>query len=192
MGADPITKAVGSGMDLYGDSVAAYGAEKAADETGKKQMQMNREQIAEQGREFDITSQFQKETQAAREAAYKAALAQGRTDLDSFGGQAMTEFDAANPELETMESDIASGNAKALQQGAGQMEANLAAAGVRGGQAATLLNRGTGEQAIESQKNMNELKYSDAATRAAEKRAYLAALARSGQAAGNAATGVSI
>lgn len=188
MGMDPVTlgavaTASGGLMGGAGSIMGANASAKAAEEQAKLGLQGMREQIAEQGREFDITSGFEKENEAARIAAYQNSLKAGGADLAKYGGEADTAFNTENPELSTMESDIASGNAKQLQQGASQMAANLATQGVRGGQAATLLNRGTGEQAIAAQKDVNQMKYSDAATRAAELRAYKAALAQRGQAA---------
>ena len=77
--------------------------------------------------------------------------------------------------------DIADKNAQELQQGSGQMGANLAAQGVRGGAAATLMNRGTGQEAITAQQNINQMKYEDEATRQSDLRAYQAAKAGRGQ-----------
>ena len=90
-----------------------------------------------------------------------------------------------------MTSDISTNNAKQLQQGSAQLQANLALQGARGGQAAALLNRGTGEMAQGAQMDVNSMKYQDSSQRAADKRAYLSALAQRGQANG-AGTGVSI
>ena len=163
-------------------TVAAANAQaNALENQAQLGLQGTKEQIKESGREFDTTNTFQQATEAARQKAYAEAIAKGSSEMGEGENALTTEANTANPELEQQEKDIASGNAKQLQQGASQMGANLATQGVRGGQAATLLNRGTGEQSIEAQKNINQLKYQDAATRAAELRAYQAAKAARGQ-----------
>ena len=129
--------------------------------------------LAEQGREFDVTNGQTQATQAARQKAYAEAIARGQQGES----QLISESNTPSAQLEQQSADIASGNAKELQQGASQMGANLATQGVRGGQSATLLNRGTGTQAIEAQKNVNTMKYQDEATKKAQLRAYYASKA---------------
>jgi len=84
---------------------------------------------------------------------------------------------------EQQKKDLLTGGAKALQQGAGQMEASLAAQGMRGGQAATHMRRYLGETSQNTQMDINKLAYEEAAKRASEKRAYEAAKASRGQSA---------
>lgn len=182
MGMDPVTgNLIGAGMSAAGNMMGANAQANAA-----------KEGLKEQRYQFDKTFKFEKENSEYRKAAYRKALEQGRTDLGTFGTAALSEMDKENPELDQMEEDISAGTADQLQQGTAQMGANLAMQGVRGGQAATLMNRGTGAQAIQAQRDVNEMKYGDAAQRAAEKRAYLAALAKAGQSAGSPATGVAV
>ena len=136
--------------------------------------------------------ELNRDTTAARESAYGAAKATGSANqaagegaLGSFtGGTGL--YGTENPMLGQESKDIAAKNAQELQQGAGQMSANLAGSGVRGGQAATLLNRGTGGMAINAQEDVNQMKYQDAAQRQAAAMAYQAAKAGAGQ---SAATG---
>jgi hypothetical protein len=175
--------AIGGIAQGTGSVMAADAQGRALENQAKTQLEGSKLQIQEQGREFDTASAFTKAQQAAREKAYQEAIATGQTQMGEGEQAFMSEADTANPELTTMEKDIASGTAQQLQQGAGQMGANLATQGVRGGAAATLMNRGTGATAIEAQKNINALKYTDSATREAEKRAYMAAKAGRGQSA---------
>jgi len=119
--------------------------------------------------------------QSLDRADYESALGRGQNQLAQGEQSLVGESGQINPELGRMESDIATGNAKELQQGAGQMAANLAGQGVRGGQAATLINRGTGEQAIGAQKDVNQMKYNDISQKEADLRAYMANKARAGQ-----------
>lgn len=86
------------------------------------------------------------------------------------------------PELEQAAQDILKQGAQGLQQGAGQLGAELEKGGIRGGQAATQLRRGIGSMAEDTQMDINRLKYEDAAKRAAEKRAYEASKASQGRA----------
>ena len=169
---------VGTGIGVgglatgVGGKMGAQAGAKSAEDTANKNTVMSREQLAENKRQFDT-----------RQSAYNQSVATGSAQMIKGEQGLMDSINGANPELSAMSNDIANGNARALQQGAGQMSANLATQGVRGGQAATLLNRGTGSQAVSAQENINQLKYQDSATRAAQLRAYQAAKAQAGQSA---------
>jgi hypothetical protein len=184
--------AIGGIAQGAGSVMAAQAQAGAMENQATLGLQGTREQIAEQGREFNTTTDYQKQLSDARAKAYQASLSTGGQQMSEGENALTTEANTANPELTQQTADIASGNAQQLQQGAAQMEANLAQQGVRGGQAAGLLNRASGEQAITAQKDVNTMKYTDAAQRAAELRAYQAAKAQKGQAATTPATGVSI
>jgi len=168
---------------IAGNMMGADAGAKAAEDTANKNVAMSREQIAENKRQFDLGLTEQQKQSEIRKKAYEQAVATGSAQMAQGEQGFMGSINEANPELDTMSNDIANGNARALSQGAGQMSANLATQGVRGGQAATLLNRGTGSQAISAQENINQLKYQDAATRAAQLRAYQAAKSQAGQSA---------
>ena len=161
--------AQGAGTVLGAQATAA-GMENQA----KIGLQGIQEQLAEQARQFNTTN-------TEKMNAYQAALQSGGTQMKAGENDLTAEAGSQNPEIGQMEGDIATNNAKMLQQGAGQMGANLAMQGVRGGQAATLLNRGTGEQAINAQQDINKMKFQDAATKQNLLMAYNAAKAGAGQ-----------
>lgn len=165
---------VGVGVGGIAQGVSAKGAANATGNAMQKQAELGlkgtEEQIAEQ-----------KAEENARQAAYQTSRATGLGDVAAGENALTTEANTPNAMLTKEEEDIAAGNARELQQGAGQMDANLAAQGVRGGAAATLMNRGTGQQAISTQEDINKMKYEDEATRQADLRAYQAAKAGRGQ-----------
>ena len=171
-------------------AMGAYGQEKATDEATKRQMEMNNASIASNEKINAANLGFSREQltntesqQAADRAAYEAALSRGQGEMTEGENAFTTEANTPNAQLGTMEADIKNKTAQQIQQGAGQMSANLAAQGVRGGQSATLLNRGTGEMATTAQQNIDQMKYEDEATRQADLRAYQANKAKTGQAA---------
>jgi len=172
----PIIAAAGT---VAASNASAKGAENAADVQAKAQTT----QIGESARQFDITNTNQRNDQAARLKAYNESIARGESQMGEGESSLMASLDEANPELAQQEADLRSGNAKALQDTTGQISSNLARQGVRGGQAATLLGRSVGEMGTTAQKDINQMKFQDADTRAAQKRAYLASKAGRGQAA---------
>ena len=76
-------------------------------------------------------------------------------------------------ELLNLKTDIENGTSRNMQNIAGQVGANLATSGVRGGQAATLQNRAVGEAGIAGETNIDQLLAEDAAQRRAAKTGYL-------------------
>jgi len=188
MGLDPVTAsiagpAIGGLMGGAGNVMGAQASAKAEEEKAKLGLQGTREQLDEQRNEFKTTSEFEKANQAARQKAYDEAITRGSGQMGSGESELMSSLGTANPEIAQQEADLRYGNAKAIQDTTGQIHANLAAQGVRGGQAATLEGRAVGDMGINAQKDINQLKYQDADTRAAQMRAYLAAKAQRGQAA---------
>jgi len=167
---DPISGAIEAGANISAAQTQAEAAQKVAAE--QKTMQM--EQLREQGREFDIGSKFQMETQAARQKAYENALAAGGGTEQQF----LSASETASPELAQLKSDILAGKSEALGQAGQQMQSSMAQEGVRGGQAATQLRRGVGEMGTQAQRDINQLIGTEGMQRESEKRAYLAALAR--------------
>lgn len=170
-----ITGAATLGASAMGGKGAAKAAKTNAAAT-KYQADLayksSKEQIAEQRRQ-----------QLLRKQAYDEAISRGGGQMGEGENALMASLAEANPELATQEADLLQGNAKALQDTSGQMHANLAAQGVRGGQAATLEGRAVGAMGEGVQKDINQMKFQDAETRAGLLRAYQAAKAQRGQAA---------
>ena len=69
------------------------------------------------------------------------------------------------PELTQLVTDIANQSAEAQRQNQRQINASLAQQGVRGGQAAILANRATGELNRDLQRDINQTVYNEAANR---------------------------
>lgn len=130
-----------------GSASASAGATKQAREASEAAAK-------EQKRQFDIRNQ-----------AYNQMIGSAKT----MGTEGEQQFlgETANPlaELGAAKEGALTGNAAALQQGAGQMKANLAQSGVRGGQAATLLNRGTGQQSVDANQQINQMAMDEASQR---------------------------
>jgi hypothetical protein len=135
-----------------------------------RQLGLTREQFEEQ-----------KRVQRAREEAYGGML--GRAGEFQRAGEAefMGEMGAAVPELEQARQDILSGEAEALQRGAGQMRAGFSQMGLRGGQAATQLRRGIGEMGIGAARDINVMALQEAQQRQAMRAAYQRQKAMAGQ-----------
>lgn len=120
----------------------------------------------------------------ARKRAYEAMIGKAGEDYKIGESQFMTEANLPLPELQQMQEDIVSGQAKGLQEGTGSMRAALATTGTRGPQAAEQLRRYIGETSVGAQKDINKMKYDEAGRRAEERRSYTAGKARAGQTAG--------
>ncbi len=187
MGADPI-----SGM--FQGAGTYFGAKAQADaarDQAKINQETSREQIKEQGREFDVTSKFQQETEEARKKAYNEAITRAGGQMQEGESAFLDAADTASPELAGIKADILKGNAESINQANAQLEADLAQSGVRGGQAATQLRHNAAQMSEQAQRDINQLIGSEAMQREAEKRAYLAAKAKAGQAGTLPGTGVS-
>lgn len=78
-----------------------------------------------------------------------------------FQGEASTQL----AELQPLVEDIANESAEAQRQNQRQINASLAQQGVRGGQAAILANRATGELNRDLQRDINKTIYDEAANR---------------------------
>jgi len=137
--------------------------------------------LAQQG--IDINKAVQEEQERvnkARETAYgevmgKAGTAatEGEAGLTAATGQPL-------PELEQARQDLLQGQSESMSKGVSQLGANLAMQGVRGGQAATLLNRGTGDITRGVTKDINQMALEDAEKRRAANIAYQQQKALSG------------
>lgn len=184
MGADPISAGMGLGASIFGANATSSAAEmqaKSAKEQALYGLQGTREQIAEQGRQFNVNTSVNTALSGARQKAYEDAIKRGEVQMGQGEKGFMSSVDTASPELGQLKQDILSGRSEAINTAGREMQSKLAQGGVRGGQAATLLNRGVGQMGIESQRDINQLMGTEAMQREAEKRAYLAAKAQRGQ-----------
>lgn len=86
---------------------------------------------------------------------------QARGDMTASEQNLLSALNGPSSELDQLKQDIASQNARTMQDSARQMQANLYTSGVRGGQAATLMNRGMGQLARNAQSDINQLQYND-------------------------------
>lgn len=123
------------------------------------------------------------ERQKALKEAYDAIIQRGQTDFGAGEQGFLQEAGQATPELQQMKQDILSGQAESLGQAGGEMQAQLARTGMRGGQASQALKRGIGQMGIQGQRDINQLIGGEAMQRAAERRAYQSAKAARGQSA---------
>ena len=126
-----------------------------------QQADVEREKLEEQRR----IEQFNEDQQKARQQAYNATLGRGATQMEQGEAELGNLTSKPLSELEQAKKDVLAGSARGIQQASGQMQANLASQGVRGGQSATLLNRGTGEMGIETQENLNKMSVDEAEQR---------------------------
>lgn len=88
--------------------------------------------------------------------------------LDNFNtgeSEYLNEANTQLPELTQLIQDIANQSAEAQRQNQRQINASLAQQGVRGGQAAILANRATGELNRDLQRDINQTAYNEAANR---------------------------
>lgn len=83
------------------------------------------------------------------------------SNIDKFDTEANTQL----AELGQLVDDISQQGAEAQRQNRRQVQAELAQQGVRGGQAAILANRATGELNRDLQRDINQTVYNEAATR---------------------------
>lgn len=104
--------------------------------------------------------------------AYRQAYQQAETGMGEREQSLRTQFEQAPEELETLRQQAITGQAEELQQGMGQLQAGLAGAGVRGGQAATQLRRGVGEMTEAATENIQGLMAQEALQRSGQEREY--------------------
>lgn len=137
----------------------------------------------EQAREFDVTAGMTKqqfEAQQAQQAAQRQAYNQMLGRAGEGEQQFMAQSNIADPTIEAQKQELLSGQSKALQAGTGELRANLAMQGVRGGQAGTQMRRGIGEMTEAGISDINKIGTEDALRRAAERRAYLSVKGQTG------------
>lgn len=88
--------------------------------------------------------------------------------------QFMAEANTALPELAQQKADIQQQTTEQQQEANKQLQSQLAQQGVRGGQAATLLGRNTGQLARESLRDENQLGFQEAQNRQNARLGYTA------------------
>jgi hypothetical protein len=115
-----------------------------------------------------------------RTEAYGGVLGRGAEMASSGEGAFNAAVNTPLSSLQKAKQDILSGSSEAMQQASGQMQANLAQQGVRGGQAATQLRRGIGTMGENAMTEINKMMMSEEDKRMSEKRAYEAAKAGKG------------
>ena len=105
----------------------------------------------------------------------RAAMYEGKLgDMSDLAeGQFMQEANTPLAELGKIQSDIANQSAEAQRQNRLQVENQLNSSGVRGGQAAILANRATGELNRDLQRDVNQLGYNEASNRQGSRLNYL-------------------
>jgi len=180
--------AIGAGATLLGADAAARSAEDTA-KRAEASAKYGADRAAETSRYgIDVGAKTsaagltaQQENIAARKAAYEAAKTLGVERFQTGETAFLSEAGKSSEVLGEVESDIEAGTAEALSKGSAQMAADLASAGVRGGQAATLLGRASGRTALDAQREITRLKLEEEAQKKADLTAYFSAKAAKGQ-----------
>ena len=108
-----------------------------------------------------ITKDMQKQLEARAKKYNNKLLNQFSSAEPQFQQEAYSQL----PELQQLITDIANQSAEAQRQNQRQINASLAQQGVRGGQAAILANRATGELNRDLQRDINQAVYNEAANR---------------------------
>lgn len=106
---------------------------------------------------------------SSRAAEYEGKLS---SMFDEAEPQFLTEANTQLPELQQMQKDISQQSSEAQRQNRAQVQNELAEQGVRGGQAATLSNRATGELNRNLQRDYNQLAYDEAGKRQSSRLNY--------------------
>jgi len=122
-----------------------------------------------------------REQQAMKERAFQQAIARGEKLSTEGENQFLETANSENPYLKQVGQDIQAGGTEAMQNAQRQMQANLAQQGVRGGKAATLLARGTGDIASQTQRDLTQSQSQDLANKQMQKMAYFQSKAGRGQ-----------
>lgn len=163
---------IGAGVSGFAQAYAADRAAKRQAEAAKYGSDVSN-QIAQRNLEAEqqltgYTTEQQKQLTDAYRQAYQQALGQYASGENKLN----TMFETSPEELKTLEEQALTGQSKELQQGKSALQAGLAQAGVRGGQAATQLNRGIGEMTQNATQNIQGLIANEAINRANQQRQY--------------------
>jgi hypothetical protein len=142
----------------------AYIQGRAAENVAKRQEDMSKYATdigAERAKEeLEYTKAVYGENSDAYRQAYQKALAaiqSGEKGLEGGYESAIEQAGQTPEEILNLKKDIETGNTRTLEQGRNQLAAALATGGVRGGQAATQLRRGIGEQTQAATEDINRL-----------------------------------
>lgn len=112
-----------------------------------------------------MSGNAEEEAYKRRLEAYNKVIRRAK-GLQDEGEQAFYDnVNAPNTYLNILNRQILENNNKTLNNGARQLQTNLALQGIRGGQAGTLLNRGIGDMTQTAMNNLNQLNYDDEAQR---------------------------
>lgn len=130
----------------------------------------NKNQQANRDAQYDAMNSYLEQMNAKRKEAKNYMEGNQQTGEKQF----MTEANQALPEIGQVKQDIRQGATEQQQEARNQMMQQLAAQGVRGGQASTLLNRGTGQIARESLRDENTLGMQEALGRQQARLGYTA------------------
>ena len=128
---------------------------------GNKDKQTLKAYQAYQGYLHGLANRMQQELEARAEKYDRKLQNQFNEAEPQYQQEAYTQL----PELTQLVQDIADQSAEAQRQNRRQVFANLAAQGVRGGQAGILANRATGELNRDLQRDINQQVYNEAANR---------------------------
>ena len=146
------------GIDTGAQTAAAALAEQA------KESEAN---IAEQKYGVETGAKTAEEQLAQAASEYEQTTGAAAKNLSNATSGVEGANSKAPAELLQEKADIENKTGRTMQKIAGQTGANLATAGVRGGQAAILQNRAVGEAGIEGEENIDELLAQNAAQRQA-------------------------
>ena len=129
-------------------------------------------------------SNAEAEAYARRKKAYDAMIKRAN-EAQNAGEQAFyNNVNTLNPYLSVIGNDLRNNTNDVLNAGRGQIQAGLAQQGIRGGQAATQLNRGIGNITNQANQELNQMMYGDYANNRNLKAAYDQAKALAGLNAG--------
>jgi len=191
-------KLIGGLLNIGGSLIGAKAEGEAAKRSAEAEryaaeleQQQRQRELIEGGRQFNksygLRSDIERTALSDREArqlalqkAYYDTIAKGGQLAAEGEGGLMASLNTPSTTLANVEKDILSGQSEAMQNATGQIGANLAQQGVRGGQAATQLRRGVGHISKDALSEITQLKHQDEMRREAAKRAYLASKAQMG------------
>lgn len=118
--------------------------------------------------------------QAYQKSMDELSRSKGAELMESGEDQLMQGTSAAPPELQQIMKDYADNNLLGQTEARKSAALNLENAGVRGGQAATLMNRASGDLNRELSSDINKLAYDDAINRRSERNKYASGKASMG------------
>lgn len=112
--------------------------------------------------------------------AYNEMIRRAKGLMDTGEKAFYNNVNNPNTYLNVLNRQILENTNKSLNNGAKQLQTNLALQGIRGGQAGTLLARGIGDMTQTAMNNLNQMNYDDEAQRRNLKASYDMAKAQIG------------